>query len=104
MDSLHLLAHGARVDAPEIDPELLRALRSFRYPLTVKLLRDVVERNNTRDMNLAQAEAALYSLYALGMKEARDYLWEIVTRRKRVIAHAYRRALRTTVEQLYEGI
>jgi hypothetical protein len=101
--ALRLLAHAVRSCGRGVSVEALEALGRFPHPLALEVLRDVVRRNNGEDFHREEAEAAIYSLHGLGIKEARAFLWEIVQSRRSLFSYAYVRPLRLIAESVLQG-
>ncbi|MHC4816845.1 MAG: hypothetical protein ACYTF8_02120, partial [Planctomycetota bacterium] len=83
--------------------EALEALGRFPHPLALEVLREVVQRNNGDAFERAESEAAVLSLYNLGISEARTFLWEIVQARRSLFSYAYLRPLRLIAENVLQG-
>jgi hypothetical protein len=101
--ALKLLARSVRACGPGVAPDALQALGRFPHPLSLEVLREVVERNNRDDLELEEVEAAIHSIHALGIKEAHAFLWEIVQSRRSLFSYAYVRPVRVTAERVLQG-
>jgi len=101
--ALRLLATAVRACGRGVAVEALEALGRFPHPLALEVLREVVQRNNGDAFERAEAEAAVHSLYDLGINEARTFLWEIVQARRSLFSYAYVRPLRLIAENALQG-
>ena len=102
-NALRLLAGAVRTCGRGVAVEALEALGRFPHPLALEVLREVVQRNNGDAFERTEAEAAVHSLYNLGISEARTFLWEIVQARRSLFSYAYLRPLRLIAENALQG-
>jgi hypothetical protein len=101
--ALRLLAAAVRTCGRGVAVEALETLNRFPHPLALEVLREVVQRNNGDAFEREEAEAAIHSLYNLGINEARTFLWEIVQARRSLFSYAYVRPLRLIAENVLQG-
>jgi hypothetical protein len=102
-NALRLLANAVKSCGRGVAVEALEALGRFPHPTSLQVLREVVQRNNGDAFERTEAEAAIYSLYNLGINEARTFLWEIVQARRSLFSYAYVRPLRLIAERVLQG-
>jgi len=102
-NALRMLAGAVRACGRGVAVEALEALGRFPHPLALEVLREVVQRNNGDAFERAESEAAVVSLYNLGIREARTFLWEIVQARRSLFSYAYLRPLRLIAENALQG-
>lgn len=100
-ESLRILVTAARWPGRK-NRDVLEALGRFPHRLAFETLREVIERNNSGELDLAEAETAIYSVHALALDESRDYLWKIYESRKGRFSYEYKRPLRVIAEALLE--
>jgi hypothetical protein len=102
-NALRMLATAVRACGRGVAVEALEALGRFPHPLSLEVLREVIQRNNGDSFERTEAEAAIFSLYNLGISEARTFLWEIVQARRSLFSYAYVRPLRLIAESVLQG-
>ncbi|MHC4134825.1 MAG: HEAT repeat domain-containing protein [Planctomycetota bacterium] len=102
-NALRLLASAVRACGRGVAVEALEALGRFPHPLSLEVLREVIQRNNGDAFERTEAEAAIFSLYSLGINEARTFLWAIVQARRSLFSYAYVRPLRLIAESVLQG-
>ncbi|MHC4973892.1 MAG: hypothetical protein ACYTG3_16330 [Planctomycetota bacterium] len=102
-NALRLLASAVRACGRGVAVESLEAVGRFPHPLSLEVLREVIQRNNGDAFDRSEAEAAIYALYNLGINEARAFLWEIVQARRSLFSYAYVRPLRLLAERALQG-
>jgi len=102
-EALHLLVCGVRACGRGVAIEALQTLGRFPHPISVQALREVVDRNNNDEVDVEESEAAIYSLYEIGLKDAHAFLWEIVQSRRSLFSYAYVRPLRLLAENALQG-
>jgi len=102
-EALPLLVRGVRACGRGVAVEALQTLGRFAHPLAVQALREVVDRNNNDEVDVEESEAAIYSLYQIGLKDAHAFLWEIVQSRRSLFSYAYVRPLRVLAEDALQG-
>lgn len=102
-NALRLLAGAVRACGRGVAVEAFEALGRFPHPLSLEVLREVIQRNNGDSFDRTEAEAAIYGLYNLGINEARSFLWEIVQARRSLFSYSYVRPLRLLAERALQG-
>ena len=100
--ALRLLVLGMPYGDTPCDQQLLEALAAFRYPLAVSTLREIVHRNNLRQVRSGEVSTAFQALSRIGMEEGRAFLREVVQRRIFTLPF-YRKELRQIALLFLEG-
>ena len=100
--ALRLLVLGMPYNDKPCDQRLLQALASFRHPLAVSTLREVIHRNNLHGVRTGEVSTAFLSLNRIGMEKGCAFLREVVKRRALMLP-LYRRKLRRIATMILEG-
>jgi hypothetical protein len=100
--ALRLLVLGMPGSEEPCDPLILHALASFRHPLALSVLREVIHRNNTRGMDLEETATALGALSRMELPESASFLGEVAGSR-RMMLPLYRTPLRRLAKDALEG-